>query len=98
MRQQLVGLVAREGLTACGKPQCLYNEVVLDGQAWLAQLPEAVEAFFVPTGAPPSEERAARDARRAFLSRFHVSASNVPMMRLNVASQNAEQIFQAIFD
>ena len=59
-----------------------YNEVVVDAAPWRGQLPGVVRAFFFVDGGPEKLERKARQAHIAFLRRYRLEPSDVPMLRL----------------
>jgi len=52
-----------------------YNEFVLDGQQWAAQLPGIIDAFLAP-----NMEGTTHDAHRKFLERYSLTAEDVPSL------------------
>ena len=58
-----------------------YNEVIVDTATYRAHLPNSLEAFFAQEGG----EVGARRAHAHFLHAYNLSASAVPLLRLDLA-------------
>ena len=77
-----------------------FNELVLNTTALAARLPLAIEAFFFVPNAECTDPtcvkagykcaRYARDAHAAFLRRFALQPTSVPLLRLNVSTGEFE--------
>jgi hypothetical protein len=82
-----------------GKPDtsdrsgCQYNELVLNGHAYVNRLPHAVEAWFWPTNGPvhhrEGSESRARTLHKRFRSRYNLSSTRCPLLTFNVGEARA---------
>jgi len=66
----------------------IYNEVVIDAQSFVDNLPWSVEAFVFPTGykdAGPEAEAEARELHEKFVHIYKLTAADVPLMRLDIS-------------
>ena len=57
-----------------------YNEVILDGDWWVHNLPRSIEAVFFQRGG----EQNARRIHHQLLSHFKLSSSEIPLVRLSL--------------
>jgi len=65
---------------------CRYNELVLNSSTWVTRLPKTVEAFFIVRGSRDDSAPAitAREAHVKFLTMYNLSATDVPMLELDL--------------
>ena len=68
-----------------------YNEVVIDGAQWEANLPAIIEAFFVvrDSDGPPHERDVGRSTHAAFLAAYGLESAAVPLLELRPADWEA---------
>ena len=57
-----------------------YNEVILDADEWVAQLPGIIEAVFLLDGSSPTDQQRAIDAHAAFLNEYSLSEEDAPLL------------------
>lgn len=57
-----------------------YNEVVLDSERWDANLPHTISAVFYPAYASQDKAAHARQVHAAFLARYRLDSSTVPLL------------------
>ena len=68
-------------------PELLYNELIVDSDHWIEQLPHSVEGFWYPDSpecAQPASacQRAVREAHEGFEAAYPSLRGEVPLMRL----------------
>ena len=56
------------------------NELVLDSERWERNLPHTISAVFYPEYAGGPQQARAREVHAAFLQRYQLSASVVPLV------------------
>ena len=61
-----------------------YNELVLDTEAWVANLPGSIEAVFYPAACGEACVAAARATHAAFIARYPEAAATTPLLALDV--------------
>ena len=57
-----------------------WNEIVLDGHYWTAHNPQAIEAFFGPSG---GDDSMAAATRRDFMNEFGLGEEEAPLLRFD---------------
>ena len=62
-----------------------YNEIIVDGGHWTDHLPDSIEAFFTSDelGMKEEQEGLAIEQHRLFLQTYHLSAAQVPLLKLD---------------
>lgn len=68
-----------------------YNEVIVDAMAWGDQLPHVIEAVFYINDYNDNLRVRASSVHAAFLSAYHLSKTDVPLLRLDL--KNYERPF-----
>ena len=68
-----------------------YTEVVVDGKAFVRQLPQSVEAFVYPLGSKRSRfgEAFVRESHAQFLHRFNRTSLQTPLLRLDFRARGS---------
>jgi hypothetical protein len=56
------------------------NEIILDPEKWESSLPHTISAVFYPEYASAEQKARAREVHTAFLQRYQLSASVVPLV------------------
>ena len=73
--------------TSCNQQGgCRYNELVLAAEQWVHDLPESIEAFFIPKGSPHLERT--RVLHLQFLNQFEL-AVEPPLLEMDLAHLDA---------
>ena len=62
------------------EPMGGYNEVILDSNFWVKNLPRTVMAVFVHKGAPEADVETSKRVHAAFLSEYHITDSETPLV------------------
>lgn len=74
LKQMMEAHQARKGRAAD------HNEIVLDADSWVRNLPRTVEAVFMLAGADEKYAQAAREVHRALLSEYGITESTIPLV------------------
>lgn len=63
-----------------------YNEVIIDSESWMANMPRTVMAFYVPKGVTEGQLEFSRGAHGDFLRQYGITADQTPLVQYDQAA------------
>lgn len=62
---------------------CADNELIINPESWVSNLPHTITACFYPSNAPKDKIAYTRKVHKDFLARYKLTAEVVPLLRYN---------------